>query len=97
MPHADNAPRLATWRPHKYHKPYVQPPDRDETRLAVIISVVFTGQVQSRKDLLGSQHIETADAQRPLALYRIASDAHRLIVATVISKVKRGESLQTAG
>lgn len=51
------------------------------------------GEMELGEDFLGSVHIETPFEQRTLALYRIAGNAHGLIVDTIIWDVNERDDL----
>lgn len=96
MPHADDASSGPAWRPGHDHESGIQPPDGDESRLAVITPQIRASEMRAGKDFVGTTHVQAAILQRQQPLVSIAGDAHGIIVATLIAAVKtqRGRFLK---
>jgi hypothetical protein len=76
MPHADDAPRLATGRPDKDHQPGIHPPCGDVPQLAIVQAIVDACQMQPGKHIRRAAHIKAALAQDLLTLCGVAGYAH---------------------
>jgi hypothetical protein len=83
VPHANDAPCDSAGSPGKDDKAFIKPPNRDESRLAVVMARIWPCEVRANKDFLCTTHIEPAGEQRVLPLCPIARDAHVIIVATL--------------
>src|SRR5579875_2546283 len=67
MPHTDDASCGAARRPCEHDKPGIDPPRRDEARLAVVLPIICASEVRPGKDFLCSSHVQTTFLQRPFA------------------------------
>ena len=67
-------------RPDKNHHPFVKQPIRDEAILTVVLTIVFDGQRNARKHLVGTSHIEPSRIQSGLALRRVEVDLQYLLL-----------------
>jgi hypothetical protein len=97
MPHADDASSCPAWRPSHDHELGIQPSDGDESRLAVITPQVRAGEMRTGKNLSGTAHVQAAVLQRQQPLLPVASNAHVIIVATIIGAVKPQQGWVAAG
>jgi hypothetical protein len=89
VPHTNDPPGGPTRCPDKYNQPQVKPTHSDVSWLSIIAPIINAGQVKSRKDFLGSAHVQPPRQQRVLPFPGVASNAHALIVATVNAGVKQ--------
>lgn len=85
VPHADDASCNAARRPCENHKSRVEPTDGNESRLAVVFSVIRAGEMRPGKNLSGANQIQSALLQGPIALLGAAGDSHGLSVATTMA------------
>ena len=76
MSHADDASGRASRRPDKNDESGIEPANRNETRLAVVSSIVDACEVESDEDLTGTAHVESALLQRLGTFRSVAGDAH---------------------
>jgi hypothetical protein len=57
VPHADDAPCGAAWRPCEDDKPGVKPTGGDEARLAIVLAVVCASEMRACKDFFGAEQV----------------------------------------
>jgi len=79
MSQADDASGRPWRSPDKGDEPGIEPANRHETRLAVVDSIVDAREVEARKDLAGTKHVESPLLQRLGTFRRIAGDTHDLL------------------
>jgi hypothetical protein len=92
VPHAKYAPGDSSRSPGKDDKALIEPSDRDEARLAVVMALIWPGEVRASKDFLCTQQIEATLKQGLLSLGPIARDAHDISVATLNGGVNQPTS-----
>jgi hypothetical protein len=84
LPHGNNSPRAAAWRPNYDHDPSLQSARGNEALLAVIATLVRTRQMQTIKHFSGLPKIESPRRQSFLSLSRIEGDPLLIIVVMFI-------------
>ncbi len=89
MPHTDYPPSDSAWSPGKNDEPLIEPPDGYETWLTVVLTLVSSREVRTRKNLPGASHVKSTRMQRLLSFPTITGDAHIIIVATLKGGVNR--------
>jgi hypothetical protein len=57
VPHADDAPCSAARRPCEDDKPSVKPASSDETRLTVVLAVVYASEMRAGKHVFGAEQV----------------------------------------
>jgi hypothetical protein len=57
VPHADDAPCGAARRPCENDKSRVKPTGGDETRLAIVLAVVYASEMRAGKDFFGAEQV----------------------------------------
>jgi hypothetical protein len=65
--------------PGKHDKTHIEPSDRYESWLAIVLARIRPCEVRASKDLLSPNEIQPALSKRLLSLGPIARDAHLLL------------------
>ena len=97
MPHANDSSGSASRRPDENNQSGFEPADGNESWLTVVVTIVGTRQVGTRKHFLRSAHVQPSFPKRFFTLRPIAGDTHRLSVATNIGAVNQRELLKPVG
>jgi hypothetical protein len=83
FPHRDDSPRVAARRPNDDDDPLKQLSGADVARLAVVLSIVGSGQVRPVENLLRLAEIEASLAQGLLPLGAVEGDSHGIYCSYV--------------
>ena len=89
LSHAEDVTNCTTLGVANDNESKVQKSEADDSRLPVVLPPVFNLGSQSVKNLRYILEIQASVDQRPIALGRIAGDAHPVIVYTIIAACKR--------
>jgi len=76
MPHADDASGGSSRCPREHYEPCIKKPDGQESRFAVVKSIVGPREVRPCKHFLRPAHIQATLGQRAQPFGRIAGNPH---------------------
>jgi hypothetical protein len=79
VPHAEYTPCGSPGSPGKYDQAVIQPPDSNESLLAVVTTRIWPSEIRASKDFLCAKQVEPTLEQGLLSLGPIARDAHGLL------------------